>query len=307
MLPVLEAYRDGTPRASSEVRAQVAAVLKISAQDQDEMLPVARQTRFANRAAWAHSYLKQAGLLESPRRAQYRITDRGRQVLASGCERIDIAFLDQFPDFQEFRARSRGGPESGGNAAIADGQVSEATLDAGATLVFTPEEQIRDGYARQRAGLAEQLLERVKQGTPQFFEWLVVQLLVAMGYGGTVADAAQTVGRSGDGGIDGTIKEDRLGLDFIYIQAKRWEGTVGRPTIQQFAGALQGKRARRGVVITTSTFSKDAVDYANTLATTIVLVDGPQLAQLMIEYGVGVSEMEVIRLQRIDEDYFEAQ
>jgi restriction system protein len=150
----------------------------------------------------------------------------------------------------------------------------------------------------------EQVLERVKQAPPRFFENLVVELLVAMGYGGTHEDAAKVVGGSGDGGIDGIIKEDRLGLESIYVQAKRWDATVGRPTIQQFAGALQGHRARKGVVITTSTFSKDAIDYAKGLQTTIVLIDGAQLAEFMIEFGVGVAEFETIRLKRLDEDYF---
>ena len=168
----------------------------------------------------------------------------------------------------------------------------------------TPDEQIRSGYVRLRASLAALLLERVKQASPAFFESLVVEVLEAMGYGGSHADAAKIVGRSGDGGIDGIIKQDRLGLENIYVQAKRWETTVGRPTIQQFAGALQGQRARKGVLITTSDFSREAKEYAAGLQNTIVLVHGVELAALMIDYGVGVSEGETLRLKRLDEDYF---
>lgn len=305
MLPVLQAYRDGSARSPAQVRGAVATMLNISDVDQAEMLPVARQTRFANRTAWAHSYLKQALLIESPRRGQYRITDRGREVLASGVERIDIGFLSRYAEFQEFRARTTSGSDSA-RAELPDAtELGSAQVQAVGAVTLTPDEQIRVGYQQLQAALADQLLERVKQASPAFFETLVVKLLVAMGYGGSEEDAAQVVGRSGDGGIDGIIKEDRLGFDSIYVQAKRWENTVGRPTIQQFAGALQGHRARKGTVITTSSFSRDAIDYAATLQSTLVLIDGAQLAQLMIDYGVGVTEIETLRLKRLDEDYFE--
>jgi restriction system protein len=175
------------------------------------------------------------------------------------------------------------------------------TLDS---RVLTPDEQVHIGAARIKETLMIQLLERVKKGTPAAFERLVVELLVKMGYGGSYADAAQVVGKSGDGGIDGIIKEDRLGLESIYVQAKRWEGTVGRPDIQQFAGALHGKHARKGVLITTSNFSREAIEYAAGLPTKIVLIDGVQLADYMIEFGVGVSDVETIKLKRLDEDYF---
>jgi restriction system protein len=305
MLPVLRAYADGQIHASMDVRAAVGAGLQITAEDQAEMLPSARQSRFANRVAWAHSYLKQARLIESPGRGQYQLTPRGREVLGGNHQRIDIAFLDQYPEFQTFRSRSELPALRNADPALMDILTKglSAAVDGAA---LTPDEQVRIGAARLRESLATQLLERVKQSSPQFFETLVVQLLVAMGYGGSEEDAAQVVGRSGDGGIDGIIKEDRLGLESIYIQAKRWTGgqTVGRPDIQQFAGALQGQRARKGVFITTSTFTRDAFDYVKTLQSSIVLIDGPHLAQLMVEFGVGVSEFEVIRLKRIDEDYF---
>lgn len=300
MLPVLQAYADGKERVSSEVRDAVAARLGLTTDDVAERLPTAPQTRFVNRAAWAHSYLKQSRLLESPRRGHYRITERGRELLASPPARIDIAFLERYPDFLEFRARkgTRGGDTDLESASLESSAISEHAA------ALTPDEQVRDGAARIRENLAAQLLDRVKQASPAFFESLVVDLLVAMGYGGSHEDAAKVVGRSGDGGIDGVIKEDRLGLESIYVQAKRWEASVGRPTIQQFAGALAGHHARKGVVLTTSTFTQDAMAYAKGLQTTIVLIDGKQLADLMIEFGVGVSEVETIKLKRVDEDYF---
>lgn len=295
MLPVLREFADGKPRPTREVRERVARALELSEQDLGEMLASGHQSRFANRTAWAHVYLKQAGLLDSVRRGTYQITERGRSVLESPPDRITIPYLMRFPEFVAFR--NVGGSGEGGQTD------QETTVDAVAAEL-TPDEQIRIGYRRLRSNLAVQLLDRVKQASPGFFENLVVELLVAMGYGGSHEDAAKVVGRSGDGGIDGIIKEDRLGFDSIYVQAKRWENVVGRPTIQQFAGALQGQRARKGVVITTSGFTEDARRYAESLQTTIILIDGPQLAQFMIDFGVGVSEVEALKLVRVDEDYF---
>ena len=170
--------------------------------------------------------------------------------------------------------------------------------------VHTPDEQIHIGAARIKENLVAQILERIKQGSPAAFERLVIDVLVAMGYGGSHEDAAQVVGKSGDGGIDGIIKEDRLGLESIYVQAKRWDGTVGRPVIQQFVGALHERKARKGVVITTSSFTRDAIQSAKDQSVTIILIDGVQLAEYMIEFGVGVSDVETIKIKRLDEDYF---
>jgi restriction system protein len=299
-LPVLQEYADGKERASSEVRAAVATRLALSADDIAEPLPNSRQSRFTNRVAWAHTYLRNSGLLESARRGHYRVTNRGREVLLSPPARIDIPFLESFPDFREFRARKGSRSEHTSD----DAQFEQSSL-ASDEPVLTPDEQIRNGHQLLRANLAGQLLERVRQASPLFFERLVVKLLVAMGYGGSYADAARVVGQSGDGGIDGIIKEDRLGLESIYVQAKRWEATVGRPTLQQFAGALHGHRARKGVILTTSTFSREAVEYAKQSQITMVLIDGAQLADLMIEFGVGVSDVETIKLKKLDEDYFD--
>lgn len=295
MLPVLRLFADGRERGLRDAADPIAREFQLSHEDVTATLPSGRQTRFRNRIAWAHNYLKQSGLLESPRRGVYRITERGRSVLGSGIDRIDIDFLSQYPEFLEFRSR---GGESEADSSLAAATAVPAQAD------LTPDELVRTGYDRLHQSLRAQLLERVKQASPEFFENLVIELLVAMGYGGSRDDAARVVGRSGDEGIDGIIKEDRLGLENIYVQAKRWEATVGRPIIQQFAGALQGQRARKGVLLTTSNFSREATDYANSLQVSIVLIDGLKLADLMIEFGIGVTEFERVSLKRLDEDYF---
>lgn len=293
MLPALDLLGSASPRSSSDVREALAAQFKLTPDELAQMLPSGKQSTFANRVAWAYSYLKQAGLISSPKRGQYEITERGRTVLKERPPKIDIALLSKFPEFQAFR-----------QAASVDAPPAPVSLGTPA-VSLTPDEEIRGGYDRLRAALASQLLERVKTISPAGFEQLVVDLLVALGYGGSRKDAGQVVGGGGDEGIDGIIKEDRLGLDTIYIQAKRWQGTVGRPEIQRFAGALQGQKARKGVFITTSAFTADAKGYAGGLQTTIVLIDGPMLAQLMMDAGIGVSVAETIQILKADEDYFE--
>lgn len=292
MLPALRVLSTVSPATAMQVRAALAVEFGLTAAELAELLPSGRQTTFANRVAWAYSYLKQAGLIASPRRGVYEITARGREILAQPPARIDIPFLSRFPEFQALRQPSV-------NAQ------SETALPAQTLTALTPDEQIRAGYKRLREALAAQLLERTLSLSPSSFERLVVDVLVGLGYGGSRLDAAEVVGGGGDEGIDGIIKEDRLGLESIYVQAKRWQGTVGRPEIQRFAGALQGQRARKGIFITTSTFTADAVSYARGLQTTIVLIDGRQLAELMMEAGVGVSPAEEIRILKADEDYFE--
>jgi restriction system protein len=295
MLPVLRQLASGGEQAPASVRAAVALVFKLSDEELATLLPSGRQTTFANRVAWALGYLKQAGLVESPRRGMYRVTARGSATLAEPVERIDIHYLMRFHEFVAFRTASS---EDSEPASSSVAKVAEEGTP------LTPDEQIRQGYTRLQASLAAQLLERVRQASPKFFEELVVELLVAMGYGGSREDAAAVVGQGSDEGIDGIIKEDRLGLDTIYIQAKRWKDNVGRPEIQRFAGALQGQRARKGVFLTTSTFTADARSYAAGLQTTIVLIDGAQLAQLMLEFGIGVSQAGLVKLWKLDEDYF---
>lgn len=298
MLPVLREYADGAEHASKAIRQRVAIQLHLTLQDLGELVRSGNLTRFEDCTAWAHAYLKQAALLKSVSRGVYQITPRGQEVLATPPEKITKQFLERYPEYLEFKARKSSG----------DGEAKPAAIDnvgaEGEAVLLTPDEQIRTGYQLLRANLAAQLLDRVRQASPLFFERTVVALLVAMGYGGSYADAAEVVGKSGDGGIDGIIKEDRLGLDSIYVQAKRWEATVGRPDVQQFTGALHGKHARKGVMITTSNFSREALECAKTSQIAIVLIDGVQLADFMIEFGVGVSEVETIALKKLDEDYF---
>jgi restriction system protein len=293
MLPALRTLAQRSPSTASEVRGALAAEFGLTDADLAELLPSKRQTTFTNRVAWAYSYLKQAGLISSPKRGVYEITPKGTTTLIQSPARIDIAFLSQFPEFRAFR-------QPGSEAKPDEADVPTPTV------VLTPDEEVRAGYRRLREALAAQLLDRVKAVPPAAFERLVIDVLVGLGYGGSRLDAAEVVGGGGDEGIDGIIKEDRLGLDSIYVQAKRWQNTVGRPEIQRFAGALQGQRARKGIFITTSSFSSEAAAYAKGLQTTIVLVDGPQFAQLMIDAGVAVASVEEIRILKVDEDYFEA-
>lgn len=243
--------------------------------------------------SWARTYLTKAGLLQKTRRSHYQISERGREVLASNPDRVDVKFLDQFEEFREFRAL-KGTRSRSGNAV----EASESEQQT------TPEEALEFAYARLRDSLAAEILQQVKAASPSLFEKLVVELLLKMGYGGSREDAGRAVGRSGDEGVDGIIKEDRLGLDIIYIQAKRWEANVGRPEVQKFAGALQGQRAKKGIMITTSTFSAEARDYVSKIDSKIVLIDGEKLAELMIDHSVGVSPMASYEVKKIDTDYF---
>ena len=290
MLPLLRYAADGKEYSLREAIEALADEFHLSDAERRELLPSGSQSAFDNRVGWSRTYLKKAGLLSSPRRSYFQITSRGQDVLASNPARINIGFLRQFPEFLEFQR----GQSKDSEVSIADG-----------TELITPEESIESAYQRARATLAADLLQTIKDCSPDFFERLVVDLLVRMGYGGTRKDAGRAIGRSGDGGIDGIINEDRLGLDVVYIQAKRWDSTsVGRPEIQKFAGALQGQRARKGIFLTTSTFSKDAQEFVSRIESKIVLMDGETIAQLMIDYGVGVNTVATYELKRVDSDYF---
>ena len=243
--------------------------------------------------AWAKVYLVQAGLLLSTRRGHFQISDRGRDVLESPPARVDIRFLEQYPEFLEFRrpkADGEGhGPEQGHNQPEPE----------------TPQERLEAAYLTIKASLAKELVARIKGLTSEFFEQLVVELLQKMGYGYSGRDAGHVVGKVGDEGIDGIIREDRLGLDVVYLQAKKRDGTVGRPEIQKFVGALHGKRAKKGVFITTGTFSGDAATYVEHIEPRIVLIDGRRLAELMIDFNLGVATVETYHVKEIDSDYFE--
>ncbi len=288
MLPLLRLAKDGGEHTLREVIESLAEQFALTPAERRELLPSGRQPTFDNRVGWATTYLKKAGLLESTGRGRFRTTSRGQQVLEEEPSAIDIGFLEQFPEFVDFR--SRRSPKERGEPA----QESDET----------PEEVIESGYQALRNDLVEELLEQVMACSPQFFEKLVVDLLVQMGYGGSRKDAGHAVGQSGDAGIDGIIKEDKLGLDAVYVQAKRWANTVGRPVVQSFAGSLEGQRANKGVLITTSDFSNEARDYVGRIQKKIVLIDGSQLADLMIDHGIGVSDVTTYTLRQVDSDYF---
>lgn len=294
MLPLLKVAQDRKEHALQEAIVTLSTAFHLTDAERAQFLPSGRQTVMANRVGWARTYLKKAGLLEATRRGCFRITDRGVAVLADNPARVDVEFLSQFAEFEEFRATKPAASvetESGGLLPAAS---------------QTPQEEIDYAYQHIRMSLASELLSTVLASTPERFERIVVELLVRMGYGGTLRDAGAAIGQSGDGGIDGIIKEDRLGLDAIYVQAKRWndKNGVGRPEIQKFAGALQGFRARKGVFITTSYFTRDAEDYVGRIDSRIVLIDGEKLAQLMIDFGLGVTTFASYELKRIDSDYF---
>ncbi|MDX9973127.1 MAG: restriction endonuclease [FCB group bacterium] len=291
MLPLLRFASDRQEHSLRETIEALAEVFHLAQAEREQLLPSGRQPIFDNRVGWASSYLRKAGLIESPRRGVLVLTEQGQKVLTEPLDRITVKYLDRFDGFREFREASR-------KDSIETPAASDNANDS------TPEESLEFAYQRLRAELALELLTRVKDCSSVFFERLVVELLVAMGYGGSLKDAGERVGKSGDGGIDGIIKEDRLGLDAIYLQAKRWEGTVGRPEIQKFVGALQGQRARKGVFITTSDFTKEARDYATNIDLRVILVDGQQLAQLMIDYNIGVSTVTAYAIKRADTDYF---
>jgi restriction system protein len=291
MLPLLKLAADGSEHSMPEAIGSLAQHFNLTESEIVALLPSGTQPRFANRVGWARTYMKKAGLLEYPRRGHFKITHRGLEVLAENPGQINAAFLQQFPEFQEFV-----------NAGVADqGAGIEINIDERQT----PEEQIEAAYSEIRTALASELLSKVKTASPGFFERLVVDLLLKMGYGGSRSNAGRAIGKSGDGGIDGIINEDRLGLDVVYIQAKRWDdSTVGRPEIQKFVGALTGQRARKGVFITTSTFTNEAKAFAANNEFKIILIDGQMLSELMIDYGVGVTHQAVYELKRIDSDYF---
>lgn len=296
MLPILRLADDGQEHRFRDAVERLATEFLITDEERAELLPSGTAPLFDNRVGWARTYLKQAGLLQSEKRGIFQITDCGRQLLAKNPKQVDVELLDQYEEFREFRTRKRGISKS-----TVPSREPEPVTDQ------TPEDALAAAYSKLRENLEVDLLDQVKAASPSFFERLVIDLLVSMGYGGSRQDAGRAIGRSGDGGIDGIIKEDRLGLDVIYIQAKRWEATVGRPEIQKFAGALQGQRANKGVFITTSNFSREAEEYAGVINSKIILIDGEQLVQLMVDHNVGVAAVGVYELKKIDSDYFEGE
>jgi len=263
----------------------------LNEEERRELLPSGATFKFSSRVSWAATYLKKAGLLEASSRSHVRITQRGLDVLKKHPLGIDGDFLSQFEEFRQFQNKKKDKKAKNSN----NSQNSE-----------TPIESIDSQYRKVREALASELLEKVKKCSPQFFERLVITLLVRIGYGGSLKDAGAAIGRSGDGGVDGEIKEDKLGLDKIYVQAKRWaDKGVGSPDIDQFVGALSKKKANKGIFLTTSTFSRDALASVEKYGAKLVLLDGPQVAQLMIDYGVGVSIDQIYEIKKMDSDFFE--
>jgi restriction system protein len=300
MLPLLRFAGDGAEHKFRDAVEALALEYQLTPDERSELLPSGTAPLFDNRVGWARTYLKQAGLLESPKRGVLRITERGKATLSKSPKRIDVKFLDQFTEFREFRTKRS-------DTATAVAVETNAPAAQPTPEAETPEDRLAAAYRRIRQDLESELLDQVKGSSPAFFERLVVDLLVAMGYGGSRRDAGRALGKSGDGGIDGIIKEDKLGLDVIYLQAKKWEGTVGRPEIQKFAGALQGHRAAKGVFITTSSYTRDALEYVNMINTKIILIGGQELAALMIDHNVGVTRVGMYELKKVDADYFEGE
>ena len=292
MLPLLRLAGDGMDHAFKDAVEAIAIEFSLTPEERNELLPSSsRTTLFYNRLAWAKTHMTMAGLLQAPRRGVFCITQRGRELLVSQLARIDMKTLQQFPEYE--RAR-RGDVQA----------FVEPAMPAVAFNELTPEESIERAHLSLRKDLARELLESIMQCSPAFFELLIIKLMIKMGYGGSREEAGKAVGRSGDGGIDGIINEDRLGLDAIYLQAKRWEGVIGRPEIMKFVGALAGQRATKGVFITTSWFTQDAKDYALSSQYKVVLIGGERLADLMIEHDLGVSVAATYQLKRIDSDFF---
>jgi len=268
----------------------------ISEEEQKEKIPSGRAFLYYNRIAWAITYLKMGGLIESPQRSKYILTQRGKDLLKNPPEKISISFLKQYSDFKENR-----------NPSKFTNKTKDIEEEDDDVTSKTPDELIEIGVSQINNELSKDLMNYIKNSTPYFFEQLVLDLLISIGYGGADTDNSQLTPRGSDEGIDGIIKEDKLGLDKIYIQAKKWENTVGRPEIQKFVGALQGKRAKKGIFITTSNFSKEALEYASNLDISVVLIDGITLTNLMIENDLGVSVKDTYKIKKIDTDYFEEQ
>lgn len=294
MRPLLEAVQDGTPMTLAEVRDAVCTKFSLTDEERREMIASGRQTVIQNRVGWARTYMNKAGLLEIPERGKVKITQRGIEALRNGPERISVSWLKRFPEFKEFHGQR---PED-------DVPSIKTEVVAVREHTATPDEQLESVHKALMDELAGELLSTIRDASPSFFERLVVDLMIAMGYGGSRKEAGQATRATNDDGIDGIIKEDRLGLDVIYLQAKRWTNTVHRPEIDKFIGALTRRRARKGVFITTSEFSQGARECVSSLDIKVVLIDGRELARLMIENNLGVTCTQVYEVKDIDSDYF---
>lgn len=289
MLPFLRYLKDKREHSLSEVKEYMYKFFNLTEEEKRKLLPSGRQAIIDNRIGWARTYLSKSNLLEATKRGFFRITDRGLNVLNENPSEINVEYLRRFPEFVQFRTVRR-----------------KRKIEPQTKIIdsLDPIEILENSYQKVKSELANELLTQIKRSSPKFFENVVVDLLVKMGYGGSRKDAGEAIGQTGDEGIDGIIKEDKLGLDVVYIQAKRWEATVGRPEVQKFVGALQGRKANKGVFITTSSFSDSAREYVKTIPTKVVLIDGEQLSELMVEHDIGVSQTATYEIKKIDYDFF---
>lgn len=295
MLPLMEAISDGKNHKMNDVIESLTNYFKLTEEEKNLQYPTGSAYIFQNKARFARLYLMKAGLLESPERGFVKLSKNGSELMAKKPKQIDLKFLDQLPEFIKFKQAQKEKSKEKEDEVVVENKEIESQ---------TPQELIEYGYQKIKKDLSHALLDYVKQSSPRFFEKLVVELLLAMGYGGSRKDAGQAVGQSGDGGIDGIIKEDKLGLDVIYLQAKRWENVVGSGEIRNFVGSLVGQNANKGVFITTSGFTKDAIEFVKTITHKVILIDGEMLTQLMIENNVGVSKEISYDIKKIDSDYF---
>lgn len=290
MYPLLKTVGDGKEWNIRDLYEVLSQHFNLTLNEKDQLLPSGSQTIINNRVGWARTYLLKAGLLKSSSRGTVQITDVGQKVLREKITRIDKKYLQQFPGYVEFRKRHT---------------PSEQLINDPPESIHTPLEQLETAYQELRDELSEELRRKVLASSPSFFERLVVDVLISMGYGGSKKEAGKAIGRSGDEGIDGVINEDKLGLDVIYIQAKKWEGSIGRPEIHKFVGALSGAKANKGVFITTSKFSKEAQSYVEKISQKVILIDGDQLMDFMVDNNVGVSLLATYQTKKVDNDYFE--
>ncbi|MCM3341176.1 restriction endonuclease [Paenibacillus sp. MER TA 81-3] len=290
MYPFLKLLEDGQDHTLQEAYEALANYFQLSLEDREELIPSGKQLVYHNRIGWARTYLKKAHLLSSPKRGTFRITERGREVLTDPeASSLNLNYLMRYEEFLTFK--------QGNKTYDLEKFVPQSQL--------SPRELLEENYELVQSQVCEELLERIMACTSEFFERLVVELLVSMGYGGSIQDAGRAIGRSGDDGIDGIIKEDVLGLDMIYIQAKRWKSVVGRPEIQRFVGSLEGNRARKGVFITTSDFTKEALEYVRRIEKKIILLNGIDLTRYMYQYDVGVAEEQRYSVKKVNIDFFE--
>jgi len=294
MRPVLECAKNG-PRKVSEVIEEISDKLELTEEERRQMLPSGKQTVITNRVHWARTYLKQAGLVSNPKRGWYELTDRGREIAEEPSAQVNTKYLERFQEFQEFKSRTK---ETDNDNAIEPSEIDEGT---------TPDENLQAAHKRLNAALAASLLDSVRRASPAFFERLIVELLLAMGYGGSSDDAGRALGQTGDNGVDGVIDQDPLGVDQIYLQAKRYAAgnTVGGSEIRDFFGALSLRKATKGIFVTTSSSSPAAIQTADNLGSRIVLIDGAQLAKLMIQYDIGCRDKDVLHIKELDEAFFE--